>query len=320
MCSKRNYSPYYYLISRHLTLSDFGLKIDGKIPNEKQFKNGISNNMFLEFIEKTYNCSLIVFSKYSCGYSNHLYTQPQLFTILATKLYLKATYRDIIDILAPYAEILKFLRLSKMPHFTTIQKFFDRMSDSQIMFLNDVILADHPEKSELIALDGTGHTSDYADKYYAQIRTKKRKGYTKNHIAIDVDTRMILHYGVSRGPKHDMQFAFAAVRQTKKYSPHYYLADRAYDSEELRKCINEEALAFDQIPLKTRAKNGHYRLNSTTVFRPKVYGRRMNVESVISVVKKRFSGVNFSRSDRLRNKETKLKDVLYNIYRHIQIF
>ena len=46
----------------------------------------------------------------------------------------------------------------------------------------------------------------------------------------------------------------------------------------------------------------------------------MNVESVISVIKRRFNGGNFSRSTKLQNKETKLKDVLYNIYRAIQIF
>ena len=320
MIRKTIYSPYYYIVSRHLTLSDFGMKINGKIPNEKQFSNGKNSNMFLNFIEKTYNSALIVFSKYSNDYSNHLYTQPQLFTILAAKIYLKSTYRGIIDILEPCTEILKFLGLSKLPHYTTIQKFFERLSDTQIKYLNDYLLLDHPEKSELIALDGTGHTSDYADKYYAQIRTKKRKGYTKNHITIDVDTRMILHYGVSRGPKHDTKFALAAIRQTKKYNPHYILADRAYDSEEIRKTINEEVKAFDQIPLKTRAKKGHYRINSSTIFRPKVYGRRMNVESVIFVIKQKFSGINFSRSENLRNKETKLKDVLYNIYRYIQIF
>lgn len=65
MISKKIYSPHYYLISRHLTLSDFGLKIDGKIPNVKRFSNGKNTNMFLNFIEKTYNSALIVFSKYS---------------------------------------------------------------------------------------------------------------------------------------------------------------------------------------------------------------------------------------------------------------
>ena len=37
----------------------------------------------------------------------------------------------------------------------------------------------HPSKCELVAMDGTGHTSDYADKYYAQIRGKSRKATLK---------------------------------------------------------------------------------------------------------------------------------------------
>lgn len=37
MLSKIHYSPYYYLNSRQLNLSDFGLKINDKIPEEKQF-------------------------------------------------------------------------------------------------------------------------------------------------------------------------------------------------------------------------------------------------------------------------------------------
>ncbi len=178
----------------------------------------------------------------------------------------------------------------------------------------------HPINCELAAIDGTGRTSDYADHYYAKIRGKCRKSYIKNHIAIDVDTRMILNYAAKKGPKSDTQFVIASIRQLKTYKPHYILADRAYDTEPIRKCINEEVGAFDQISLKTRAKTGHYRLNSATIFWHDVYARRMNVESVIYVIKRRFNGGNYSRSTTLQNKETKLKDVLYNIYRGIQVF
>jgi len=194
------------------------------------------------------------------------------------------------------------------------------MSDTKLKDLNNLILFMHPIDCELAAMDGTGHTSDYADHYYAKIRGKCRKSYIKNHIAIDVDTRMILNYAANRGPKYDTQFAIASIRQLKPYKPHYILADRAYDTEAIRKCINEEVGAFDQIPLKTRAKTGHYRLNSATIFWHDVYARRMNVESVIYVIKRRFNGGNYSRSTKLQNKETKLKDVLYNIYRAIQVF
>ena len=290
MYSKINYSPYYYLNSRHLNLLDFGLKIGGKTQKEKLFKIGENQNRLLYFVELTFNYAKWIFSKYSCDYSNHIYNQPQLFTILAMKTYLKTTYREIIEILDVSDKITKYLKLNKLPHYTTIQKFFIRMSDTKLKDLNNLILFMHPIDFELAAMDGTGHTSDYADHYYAKIRGKCRKSYIKNHITIDVDTRMILNYAANRGPKYDTQFAIASIRQLKPYKPHYILADRAYDTEAIRKCINEEVGAFDQIPLKTRAKTGHYRLNSATIFWHDVYARRMNVESVISVIKRRFNG------------------------------
>jgi len=288
MLSKIKYSPYYYLNSRQLNLSDFGLKINNKNPEEKIFSIAKNENMLLNFVELTYNYAKWIFPKYSCDYSNYLYNQPQLFTILAMKTYLKTTYREIIEYLELMDKIRKFLGLNKLPHFTTIQKFFVRMSDTKLKDLNNLINFMHPSECELVAMDGTGYTSDYADKYYAQIRGKSRKSYIKNHIAINVDTRMILNYAANKGPKHDTQFALASIRQLKPYKPHYILADKAYDSEEIRKCINEEVGAFDQIPLKKGATTGHYRLNSVTIFWHDVYARRMNVESVIFCNKKKI--------------------------------
>ena len=183
--------------------------------------------------------------------------------------------------------------------------------------LNNLILFLHPIDCELDVIDWTGHTNDYADHYYTKIREKCRKSYIKNHIAIDVNTRIILNYAANNGPKYDTQFAIASIRQLKSYKPHYILSDRTYDTEAIRKCINEEVGAFDQIPLKTLTKTEHYRLNSATIFWNDVYARRMNVKSIIYVIKRRSNGDNYSRSIKLQNKETKLKDALYNIYRAI---
>lgn len=49
------------------------------------------------------------------------------------------------------------------------------MSDTKLKDLNNLILFMHPIDCELAAMDGTGHTSDYADHYYAKIRGKCRK-------------------------------------------------------------------------------------------------------------------------------------------------
>jgi hypothetical protein len=138
------------------------------------------------------------------------------------------------------------LRLKKVPHFTTIQKFFNRLPSKQIKKINQLILSLNDINPDIIALDGSSFTNDYADKYYAKIRQKERKSYIKNHLAIDVKTRLILYYQTSRGPKYDTQFTKPALRQIKKYKPNYIVADKAYDTEPTRKCINEELKAFDQ--------------------------------------------------------------------------
>ena len=64
---------------------------------------------------------------------------------------------------------------------TTLQKFFQKLPSSIFKTINQLILRLYPVKGEIIALDGTGFTNDYADKYYAIIRAKERKSYVKNH-------------------------------------------------------------------------------------------------------------------------------------------
>ncbi len=72
------------------------------------------------------------------------------------------------------------------------------------------------------------------------------------------------------------------------------------------------------IPPKKRVKNGKYRLSMQFLFSKPKYHRRSLVETVISVLKRVFGDKNQSRSDRLRNKETKLRNACYNIYRYAE--
>ena len=55
--------------------------------------------------------------------------------------------------------------------------------------------------------------------------------YTKSHIAIDVDSRLILYSQAVRRPKHDTTFAIASIRNLKKHKLEYVIADKAYDTD-----------------------------------------------------------------------------------------
>ena len=59
-------------------------------------------------------------------------------------------------------------------------------------------------------------------------------------------------------------------------------------------------------------KTGKHRLNNEAIFRPTIYRFINQVECVFSILKRKFSGTNTSRSTKLGKKETILKNLCYN--------
>ncbi|WP_241776247.1 hypothetical protein [Methanosphaera sp. WGK6] len=218
MTSKILIPHNYFYNSLQLNLSDFGLSN----PTENGIyraminpKSGFNRNKFKCFVNYTYYYAQLVIPKYYSKYSNHIYNNIVKFTIIAAKIYKKATYREIEDIINVSGDIKKILGISKSPHYSTLQKFFKNMPTKIINDINNLIVSIFVDECYIIALDGTGFTSDKADKYYAKIRKKERKSYIKYHVAVDVDTRLILHMQAQRGPRHDTQFAKSMFKKYK---------------------------------------------------------------------------------------------------------
>lgn len=108
------------------------------------------------------------------------------------------------------------------------------------------------------------------------------------------------------------------LRSIKEYKPKYILADKAYDTEKIKKTIIEETTAIQQT--KKHQKTGKYRTKYRAIFWQKIYNYRNQVECVNSVEKRLFGGVNTSRSRKLQIKEIKLKNTFYNIDKTIKNF
>lgn len=213
----KTYSPYKYLCSKQLNLSDFGLEPVENCVRKflKDCKNNIKPVNLFKFIEFTFNTVKMVLNDYSSYYSNHIYTQPKLFTILAIKIYTNCTYRELTDLLELSDKLKDYLGLKKISHFTIIQKFFKRIPTKVINDFMDLILSKHELKCEIISMDGTGFTNDYADKYYAKIRNKERKSYVKYHATIDVETRLISSISSTR-PQIQYKVRFGCHSRSKE--------------------------------------------------------------------------------------------------------
>jgi hypothetical protein len=59
---------------------------------------------------------------YSCKHSRKDFTQPQLLALLLLKQFFKIGYRDVVAWVAEWSDLREALGLTKVPHFTAIQK------------------------------------------------------------------------------------------------------------------------------------------------------------------------------------------------------
>jgi hypothetical protein len=66
-------------------------------------------------------------AKYSDPYSPKIYTQPQLFAILAVKCFFGLDYRGVAHLLADFSDLRKAIKLKSVPHYTTLQKAHQRL-------------------------------------------------------------------------------------------------------------------------------------------------------------------------------------------------
>ena len=315
------YDIKQYVPSKQSKLDNwFDIKINSsENTSTKDVYSSLTSNFEFNFIMACYNYAKRVLPKYRSKYSKKTYTQPQLFAILAYKIYHNNEYRENSESLELSDKLIKALELKKVPHFTTLQKFFKKIEAKHIKKIDEILLKLFPAEGCLFSLDGSGMTNNYSDDYYNKRTGKTKRKYIKNHITIDSKYMLIRHSKALNGARNDAIFAIAAINHINKYKPKYILADKAYDSENIRKQVNEKTTALTQIPVTKNPKTGKHRLNNEAIFRPTIYRFRNQVECVFSILKRKFSGTNTSRSTKLGKKETILKNLCYNIYRTIQL-
>ena len=58
--------------------------------------------------------------RYSARTSRHDYTQAQLFALLVVKQFLRVDYRGLVTLVAEWAELRRALRLTRVPHYSTL--------------------------------------------------------------------------------------------------------------------------------------------------------------------------------------------------------
>jgi len=94
--------------------------------------------------------------------------------------------------------------------------------------------------------------------------------------------------------------------------------DKGYDSEEIHLLIRDTLNSCSLIPIRKRKRtriSGYYRRDIVKYLDSNHYNQRNKVETVFSVLKRKFSESLISRKYRFQVKEIKIKVILCNLSR-----
>jgi hypothetical protein len=218
-----------------------------------------------------------------------------------------------------------FLQLSRIPHYTTLQKFTDRIN---IMMLGKIIssfILFTGTRHIFTGIDATGFKITQASEYYIN-RIKLRKKYAKLSIGVDVLKQIICKIKIRRAPsKHDnIDFKPIVKRISELRRLSVVVADKGYDSEENHVIVREKLKGFSIIPPRYEnvpvwKTHGKYRKEMKGGYNKILYNQRNKDETIVSVIKRLFGEHISSRLIRMQNRELTFRCIAYNLHRMLNL-
>ena len=253
--------------------------------------------------------------KYNSKFSNKIYDNHQKMIILVFRQKMRMTYRGIIKFFRFSGLARALLNLKKVPDHSTLVKFHKRLKTKII----DSLLCKKQVKTS--AIDGSGFETSHMSYHYANVwnRQDKRKyrRYLKVSIAIDTDSQYILSQKIRIGPRND-NIDFKVVM--KNINCKFVVADKGYDSKSNRYFVLRKMKSYPHIPYRKTSGIIYEKAGVPLKFNKKIYHQRSKVETVFSVIKRKYGSWILSKSFETQKKELLFRLVAYNIDRKIILF
>ena len=184
----------------------------------------------------------------------------------------------------------------------------------------DALLQHLSVQEMTVAVDTTGFRNDTASAYYQSRRGNTRRAWHKGGFVVGTESQLIVGMRVGRGPGSDAKWLAPLRAQARRYGVRkgrsarfWLLADAGFDGRDV-----EWTGVVPPIRRGGRLRAWSRVLRAELVERAKasgLYGQRWKVETVISVIKRKFGDGVRSRGLRLARREVLAKGVVYNLHR-----
>jgi IS5 family transposase len=250
---------------------------------------------------------------YSSKFSKKRFTQAQHVALNCLRIKLKVTYRDLVDWLGEMPRIQEALGLKgkELPHWTTVQKAFDRLSLVvwRVLLRTSAALR---RRSGIAGIDASGFDRHYASRYYTQ-RSKLKISSIKTTLLVDVGAQVVLDLHLTTGRKHDTQIGpQVAGRSRDEFD--ILLGDKGYDDRSFRKMLRKIGVR----PLIKHREYKPYDKAANARMDEELYHKRSLAETVNSVIKRKYGDSVSSRVWYRQFREIVAKCVVHNVERAVK--
>ena len=231
---------------------------------------------------------------------------------------LNLSYRRFVE-MCNENNLQRMLCIKRIPHFTTIQKFVQRMNKELFEKLVRACRKLLNLKDVTAAIDGTGFSNTNPSHYYQKrIDGAVVKNYTKTVFLTDLNTKLILATQTFSDKRHETTLFKPMIKQLASCLK-TILADKGYDSMSNRKeCWKHNIdvhIPFRQFA-KTRKEQSRKQSKHKAVaarFDEMLYRKRALIESVNSAIKQTLGGFVRARTASNQQKTVTIKALAYNI-------
>lgn len=259
-------------------------------------------------------CQRVVAS-YSHLKSPHRFTQPQLLACVLLMFYVRKSYRDMEEWLLASDAVVKELELKEIPDHSTLNRTFKRFRMKLLEQLQRTLLDELQPRELGIVFDTTGYSPTQASMHYLARCGRKYDHFYKGGYAVGIESQLILASMSGQGPGADTGFLEPLRRKARRYGLRgkwMVLADSGFDAITARPTdlippirrggVMKLPERIERMELVSAAKLDGY------------FGQRWKVETVNSVIKRKFGDEIRSRNLFRRYREPIVKGLIYNLH------
>jgi hypothetical protein len=278
-----------------------------------------------------YQAAKKVLPIYAHRFSPHKFTLPQLFACLVLKTFLKTDYRGLAEWLTDCPDLCKAIGLIVVPHFTTFQKasgYILALPNAYQLLDQTLHMALQQPHVSQAAIDSTGLEVGCTSYYFVRRRHVKGRSayqsmiysrYPKLTVMCDCSNHLILAVKTTRGPCPDSHLLIPTLQTLPTgITMDTLLADAGYDSESNHCYIREQRNIRSIIPPKAGQPTPNlprtkYRRLMKQQFNQALYGQRSQVETVFSMIKRRWGSAVRAHGDLAQSREMWLMVLTHNL-------